>query len=273
VAGRRARRAVRREGVELLVKLIDAGQRLPVHLHPARAFSRRHLGITHGKTEAWVVVDADPGAVVGLGLRRPLTSSRSAVSWPRTTARRSSTRSRREVSPGDGVLVPAGTPHFIGAGVLVVEVQEPTDLSILLEWDDFDVDGDRDGHLDLGYDVALQALDLAVWTPGRPRRARPPGRPAVGAALRTALPAEADPYFRADFVEAGPVDGAVPPGSRRPRRAPRRGPAADLRVRRPAGDPRGRRPGAVVRGGWELDGEVGGVLCRPPAPDAPAAPR
>jgi mannose-6-phosphate isomerase len=56
-------------GVELLVKLLDAGQRLPVHVHPARSFAREHLGLAHGKTEAWVVVDAEPGAVVGLGLR------------------------------------------------------------------------------------------------------------------------------------------------------------------------------------------------------------
>jgi hypothetical protein len=59
------------DGVELLVKLLDAGQRLPVHVHPTRAFAREHLDLAHGKTEAWVVVEADPGAVVGIGLRRP----------------------------------------------------------------------------------------------------------------------------------------------------------------------------------------------------------
>jgi mannose-6-phosphate isomerase len=245
-----------------------------VHLHPARAFSRRHLGITHGKTEAWVVVDADPGAVVGLGLRRPLTYEQvGGLVAAHDGAALVDALHVREVRPGDGVLVPAGTPHFIGAGVLVVEVQEPTDLSILLEWDDFDVDGDRDGHLDLGYDVALQALALAVWTPadldGHVRPAAPP----VGGALRTALPAGADPYFRADFVEAGPSTVAVPPG------------LAVLVVLRGEGRLRTTESGALpvargdvalvpwCAGSWELEGEVGGVLCRPPAPDAPAAPR
>src|SRR3989440_4011381 len=52
---------------EVLVKLLDAGQRLPVHLHPDRAFARRHLGLPHGKTEAWIVLDADAGAGVRLG--------------------------------------------------------------------------------------------------------------------------------------------------------------------------------------------------------------
>src|SRR3954469_21674986 len=42
---------------ERLVKLLDAGQRLPVHLHPDRAFARKHLGLYHGKTEAWIILD------------------------------------------------------------------------------------------------------------------------------------------------------------------------------------------------------------------------
>src|SRR5919202_4708695 len=52
---------------ELLVKLLDAGQRLPVPLPPDRAFARRHLGLPHGKTEAWIVLEAGAGAGVQLG--------------------------------------------------------------------------------------------------------------------------------------------------------------------------------------------------------------
>src|ERR671938_667154 len=51
----------------LLVKLIDAGQRLPVHFHPGRAFAAEALGASHGKTEAWIIVDAEPGASVHAG--------------------------------------------------------------------------------------------------------------------------------------------------------------------------------------------------------------
>ena len=42
----------------LLVKLLDAGQRLPVHFHPGRRFAREHLGLPLGKTEAWIILDA-----------------------------------------------------------------------------------------------------------------------------------------------------------------------------------------------------------------------
>ena len=89
------------------------------------------------------MVEADPGAVVGLGLRRPL----SREELGRLVAAHDSAAlvdavHTRAVRPGDGVLVPAGTAHFIGEGILVTELQEPTDLSILLEWEGFAVDGD-----------------------------------------------------------------------------------------------------------------------------------
>src|SRR5262249_32445380 len=61
------------------------------------------------------------------------------------------------VDDGDCVFVPAGLPHAIGEGIFLVELQEPTDLSILMEWTGFAIDGERDGHLGLGFEVALQS--------------------------------------------------------------------------------------------------------------------
>ena len=69
-----------------------------------------------------------------------------------------------DLAAGDAVLVPAGLPHAIGQGALVVELQEPTDLSILLEWSGFQIDGAADGHLGLGFDVALAAVDRRGWS-------------------------------------------------------------------------------------------------------------
>src|SRR5690606_8566336 len=56
----------------LLVKLLDAGQRLPVHFRPGRAFAREALASPYGKTEAWIILEAEPGARVHAGLRRDL---------------------------------------------------------------------------------------------------------------------------------------------------------------------------------------------------------
>src|SRR2546423_3429017 len=56
----------------LLIKLLDAGERLPVHLHPDDAFAASNLGAPCGKTEAWIILDAEPGAGVHVGSSREL---------------------------------------------------------------------------------------------------------------------------------------------------------------------------------------------------------
>jgi mannose-6-phosphate isomerase len=149
-------------GTELLVKLLDAGQRLPVHAHPDVPFAGEHLALGHGKTEAWVFLEP---AVVHLGFTRDVTEEELHrwVTDQDTTAMLGAMH-RLEVAAGDAVLVPAGLVHAIGEGAFLVELQEPTDLSILLEWTGFDLDGARDGHLGLGFDTALRAVDRRGWS-------------------------------------------------------------------------------------------------------------
>jgi mannose-6-phosphate isomerase len=176
----------------LLVKLLDAGQRLPVHFHPGREFAREALGSPYGKTEAWWIVEAEPGASVWVGFNREVQMPE-VREWMRAQDADAMLEALHEleVSPGDVVYVPAGTAHAIGEGILMVELQEPTDFSILLEWEGFELSED-DGHLGLGFDRALQALDR--------RAAAPPG---------TTLPPEAEAYFRAQRVHGG---DALDPG-------------------------------------------------------------
>jgi mannose-6-phosphate isomerase len=180
----------------VLVKLLDAGQRLPLHVHPDRRFAADHLASPYGKTEAWVIVSAEPGAVVHLGFARDVDPGELA-GWVRgqQVAEMLAATNRVEVRAGDAVLCPAGLPHAIGSGILLVEVQEPTDFSVLLEYDGFALDGPADGHLRLGYDLALQCVDRSGW-----------GAEQV-AALRgddkRLLPAAADPFFTAGRVRPG----------------------------------------------------------------------
>lgn len=146
---------------EILVKLLDPDQRLPVHYHPDRKFASEKLDLTHGKTEAWIILDAPIGAKVGVGFNRKMSKAEVAkLVQDHDSQGLLDSLIFLEVSAGDVIFVPAGVPHAIEAGIFVLELQEPTDLSILLEWDGFAVDGDKDGHLDLGYDVALDALRL-----------------------------------------------------------------------------------------------------------------
>jgi mannose-6-phosphate isomerase len=183
----------------LLVKLLDAGQRLPVHAHPPAEFASRYLARRHGKAEAWYVLQ---GGVVHLGLIRDVTASELTALLERSGGERMlGLLHRVTVAPGDVVYVPPGVLHAIGEGVLLVEVQEPEDLSILLEWAGFDLDGPRDGHLGLGYPVALQAVERRGRSADEMARlVRPAG---IGTSV---LPTESEPYFR---VERALVDGRV----------------------------------------------------------------
>ena len=188
----------------LLVKLLDAGERLPVHFHPDRRFARERLGSPYGKTEAWVVVAADgDDPAVHLGLREALAPDTLAAWVERQeVAALLEAMNRVPVTAGDTFFVPAGLLHVIGEGLLIVELQEPSDLSVLLEWNGFEIDGAREGHLGLGFDTALTAAALEPLGPDAldGLRAR---READGGVERL-FPPEADEFFRAERIRPNP---------------------------------------------------------------------
>ena len=147
----------------LLVKLLDAGQRLPVHAHPDDLFAAAELGESHGKAEAWFILE--PG-IVYLGLR----SDTEPAELVRLVEQQDTTTllgllNEIPVAAGDAIIVPPGTLHAIGRGILLLEVQQPADLSILLEWDGFAIDGATEGHLDIGFARALDAVSTRRLTP------------------------------------------------------------------------------------------------------------
>jgi mannose-6-phosphate isomerase len=173
----------------LLVKLLDAGQRLPVHAHPHASFAAVHLHRAHGKAEAWYIVD---GGEIYLGLKQDVTADvlKSLVRNQEVETLLALLH-RIEVHPGDVVYLPPGVLHAIGEGVFLVELQEPEDLSILLEWRGFQLDGERDGHLGLGFDLALQAVECSSRDSEEMRQLV--RRAGYGSSV---LPETADAYFR-----------------------------------------------------------------------------
>ncbi len=258
---------------ELLVKLLDLDQRLPVHLHPNRDFSRNHLGLAHGKTEAWYVLDAPVGARVGVGFAEQM-SLEQVRSWvmDRDSEALLSALRTREVRPGDAMLVPAGLPHTVQEGVFVLELQEPTDLSILLEWEGFAVDGFKDGHLDLGFDTALQAVDTSAISDSDLDSFVVKREDIEGSGLMSALPGAADPYFRLHRMAPGSSSVAVDAGFSIVIATEGHGVLSwgDRGQEISRGDAL-LIPHAV--GPWSLTGDVVAMVCRPPDARAPEAPR
>src|SRR5262245_40241131 len=150
----------------VLVKLLDPANRLPVHAHPDRAFARANLGSEYGKTEAWIVVATrDRDAEVWVGLREQVEREQYRE-WIERQDRDALLGSLNHVRvrTGDTVYVPAGVPHAIGPGALIVELQEPTDFSLVCEWDGFPIAPD-DAHLGLGWDRAFDVLRLDAHDP------------------------------------------------------------------------------------------------------------
>ncbi len=198
---------VHRHGADptILVKLLDAGERLPLHVHPTRDFSAAHLANPYGKTEAWVIVDAEPGAVVHLGFSRDIEAAELAGWVDRQDVDGMLAHTNQiPVRAGDAILCPAGLPHAIGSGIFLVEVQEPTDFSVLLEWQGYDIDGRAVGHLGLGFDQALRCVDRSAWSPEQLAglaEVRGPGRDGV----QPLFPQAADPFFAAARLRPNPV--------------------------------------------------------------------
>jgi mannose-6-phosphate isomerase len=192
----------------LLVKLLDAGERLPVHVHPDDAFGRAELGTPYGKTEAWVVLETSrDDAAVHAGFRDDVELA-TLAGWVDAQDHDAllGALQRLPVSAGDAVFVPAGTPHAIGEGILMVELQQPTDLSVLLEWEGFGIDDDEEATLGLGWERALGAVRLGALDAGSLRGPAPDGP------VASLLPAAADPFFRAQRLAPGGGEVALEPG-------------------------------------------------------------
>jgi mannose-6-phosphate isomerase len=189
----------------LLVKYLDAGERLPVHLHPPRAFAQEHLGCAHGKSEAWIVVGTTvPNPEVYLGFKDAVSAGTLAdLVAGQVPGELLAALNVLPVKVGDVIFVPAGTPHSISGGVFIVELQEPTDFSIMMEFARYGIDGAARGSLGLGFAVALTCVDRTPWDADRLARTYGPGWGADGSTRKDTLPPQALDFFRAEVIRPG----------------------------------------------------------------------
>jgi mannose-6-phosphate isomerase len=135
---------VRKYGAQpqLLVKFLDSGTRLHFQAHPTREFARRVLGAPSGKTEAYYVLDTrapsgnEPGGYIYVGFQRPPSPAQlREYILTQNIAAIEACFDKLPVRHGDTFIIPGGTPHALGAGVFMVEIQEPSDLVIRFEFE------------------------------------------------------------------------------------------------------------------------------------------
>ena len=118
----------------LLFKFLDACRDLSVQVHPDDARARRLVPPDLGKTEAWYVIDAAPGSRIYAGLRDGV--DRESLGAAVRAGRCGDVLHSFEPRPGDCVFIPAGTVHALGAGLVIAEIQESSDVTYrLYDWD------------------------------------------------------------------------------------------------------------------------------------------
>ncbi|HYC72515.1 MAG TPA: class I mannose-6-phosphate isomerase [Opitutaceae bacterium] len=156
----------------LLVKLLDPATRLHFQVHPTTAFARRFLSAPSGKTEAYHVLATRPEVAepcIYLGFQRP--PARAALRrmiLEQDIPAIEACFDPIPVAPGDTYLVPGGVPHALGAGVFLVEIQEPSDLVVRFEFE-------RAGYvlpesarfMGRDPDFCLDVFDFSAWPAAR----------------------------------------------------------------------------------------------------------
>lgn len=133
---------------DLLVKYIFTSENLSVQVHPNDAQAQAAQKGATGKEECWLVIDAEPGAALGIGFSGPVDAQRM-----RQAALDGSIEDMlvwHPVRAGDFFYIPAGTVHAIGAGVSLIEIQQNSDITYRL----YDYGRPRELHLDEGMAVA-----------------------------------------------------------------------------------------------------------------------
>lgn len=161
LVGRRSGNALAKERFPLLIKLLDAADRLSVQVHPPDSYAAQHEAGEWGKTEMWYFLHAEPDVRIIYGLQPGVDRER---------FRRALAEGRLEgclhflpVRTGDAVLVPAGAVHALLGGVLVAEIQQTSDLTYrVYDWNRLGPHGlPRPLHVE----KALEVIDFGFVSP------------------------------------------------------------------------------------------------------------
>lgn len=140
-------------GFPLLLKYLDCHRVLSVQVHPDDAYAATMAVPDYGKTEAWYVVDVEPGSLIYAGLKTGVT--RDQLARAMAAGETDSVLHSFEPARGDCVFIPAGTIHALGAGLVIAEIQQSSDTTFrLFDWNRLGADGQpRPLHLEQSLEV------------------------------------------------------------------------------------------------------------------------
>lgn len=149
----------------VLIKLIDSKERLTIQVHPDKTTAKRLFGSPFGKTECWHILDIREDSIespcIYLGFKEGITKDQWKECFEKQDYDRMlSMLNRIEAARGETYLVKGGIPHAIGAGCLIMEIQEPTDYTIRVEKvtpSGFTID-DRMCHQGLGFNKMFECF-------------------------------------------------------------------------------------------------------------------
>ena len=171
----------------LLIKFIDAAQDLSIQVHPDDALAKaRHNSF--GKTEMWYIMEADPNASIIIGFNRNVSKEEYQSHLQNKTL--SQLLNYEKVSHGDMFFIPAGKIHAIGAGVLLAEIQQTSDITYRVY--DFDRKDKHGNYRELHTELALDAIDF---------ERKDDFRKSYSSTENTVNPAVASPYFTTDYLK------------------------------------------------------------------------
>ena len=142
----------------LLIKIIDANDNLSVQVHPDDQLAlKRHQSL--GKTEMWYIIDTEKGARIYAGLKTEMTPDEYVTKVNDGTF--ADTLAVHDSAPGDVFFLPAGRVHAIGAGNLLAEIQESSDITYRIY--DYDRRDDKGNPRELHTELAKDAIDYKVY--------------------------------------------------------------------------------------------------------------
>ena len=139
----------------LMTKIIDAKEALSIHVHPDDAYAYEHENGQYGKSECWYIIDAEEGAEIIYGTNAD--SKKNAMAQI-DDENYDQLFNRVKVQPGEFYFIPAGTIHSIGAGVLVYETMQSSDVTYRVY--DFDREKETNDRRSLNQEKAKAVVEV-----------------------------------------------------------------------------------------------------------------